>query len=190
MRAQWVFDGGRPCLDLVNTLRDRHGSGRELLVGPAELTEWLLLAGFLHRPARASQRDLQLARDLREAIDRVTLAVSAGERPALIDVRLINRVVATPAPVPELRIAPDGRPYRKIRPPAQPVAAALAGVAADAIAMVTTEPEVRVCAGTDCGLRFLDTSPQRNRQWCSMSRCGNRAKVRAHYARRNLAGTS
>ncbi|WP_211299708.1 CGNR zinc finger domain-containing protein, partial [Amycolatopsis lexingtonensis] len=25
--------------------------------------------------------------------------------------------------------------------------------------------------------------PRRNRQWCSMSRCGNRAKARAHYAR-------
>ncbi|MFF6787082.1 CGNR zinc finger domain-containing protein [Streptomyces sp. NPDC012510] len=34
-----------------------------------------------------------------------------------------------------------------------------------------------------CVLRFLDRSPAHNRRWCSMSRCGNRTKVRLHQAR-------
>ncbi|WP_258564638.1 CGNR zinc finger domain-containing protein [Streptomyces himalayensis] len=34
-----------------------------------------------------------------------------------------------------------------------------------------------------CALRFLDRSPAHNRRWCSMSRCGNRTKVRLHQAR-------
>ncbi|MEU0213180.1 CGNR zinc finger domain-containing protein, partial [Streptomyces canus] len=42
---------------------------------------------------------------------------------------------------------------------------------------------VRVCGADECALRFVDRSPARNRRWCSMSRCGNRTKVRLHQAR-------
>ncbi|MET9792764.1 CGNR zinc finger domain-containing protein [Streptomyces canus] len=42
---------------------------------------------------------------------------------------------------------------------------------------------VRVCRTDECALRFVDHSPARNRRWCSMSRCGNRRKVRLHQAR-------
>ncbi len=40
---------------------------------------------------------------------------------------------------------------------------------------------VRACPGAGCGWLFLD--PTGRRRWCSMTSCGNRAKVRAHAAR-------
>ncbi|WP_328508015.1 CGNR zinc finger domain-containing protein [Streptomyces sp. NBC_00391] len=49
---------------------------------------------------------------------------------------------------------------------------------------------VRVCGADRCALRFLDRSPARNRRWCSMSRCGNRTKVRLHQARTRESGRS
>ncbi|TDO49058.1 putative stress-induced transcription regulator [Kribbella sp. VKM Ac-2527] len=42
-------------------------------------------------------------------------------------------------------------------------------------------PHIRLCPGDSCGWLFLD--PRGRRRWCSMSTCGNRAKVRAHAAR-------
>lgn len=39
------------------------------------------------------------------------------------------------------------------------------------------------CADADCGWVFLDTSPRHNRRWCVASDCGNRNRVREHYAR-------
>ena len=42
---------------------------------------------------------------------------------------------------------------------------------------------VRECAADDCAIVFYDESRSNNRRWCSMQRCGNRAKVRAHRAR-------
>ncbi|MFT4234449.1 MAG: CGNR zinc finger domain-containing protein [Microbacterium sp.] len=39
------------------------------------------------------------------------------------------------------------------------------------------------CEDRDCGWVFLDTSRQHNRRWCSAADCGNRNRVRAHYAR-------
>ncbi|MEU6641210.1 ABATE domain-containing protein [Saccharomonospora sp. NPDC046836] len=178
---EWVFDGGRLCIDLVNTLRDRHAGGRELVTGPDALTRWLDLAGL--SGARAVDGDVSTARTLREVIDRVTRAVSVGRRPAADDVACLNTMAAA-LPPPALRIDDDGTPRRVTSVSPVPVAAALAVVAADAIDLVTGSPDMRVCAADDCGLRFVDVSPKRNRQWCSMARCGNRAKARAHYARR------
>ena len=40
---------------------------------------------------------------------------------------------------------------------------------------------VKACPGVDCGWVFLD--PSDRRRWCSMSSCGNRAKVRSYAER-------
>lgn len=42
---------------------------------------------------------------------------------------------------------------------------------------------IRSCAHDDCVLWFLDTSKGGRRRWCSMERCGNRAKASRHYRR-------
>lgn len=40
---------------------------------------------------------------------------------------------------------------------------------------------LKVCPA--CGKAFIDQSKTGSRRWCSMSRCGNRAKVAAHRTR-------
>jgi len=40
-----------------------------------------------------------------------------------------------------------------------------------------------LCGADNCALIYLDTSRPGNRRWCSMERCGNRAKVRGHRSR-------
>ncbi|MEY9214953.1 CGNR zinc finger domain-containing protein [Thermobifida halotolerans] len=42
---------------------------------------------------------------------------------------------------------------------------------------------IRRCANPACVLRFLDTSKNGTRRWCSMATCGNRAKAARHHAR-------
>jgi predicted RNA-binding Zn ribbon-like protein len=64
--------------------------------------------------------------------------------------------------------------------------AAIARSAAELIAEGASA-RLRVCSNPDCGLFFYDTSRTRRRRWCSMSRCGNRHKVRA-FSRRHSAG--
>ncbi|MFC2078451.1 CGNR zinc finger domain-containing protein [Candidatus Bipolaricaulota bacterium] len=43
---------------------------------------------------------------------------------------------------------------------------------------------VRECQGQDCRRLFLDTSRGRNRRWCDMGACGNRAKARRNYEKK------
>ena len=61
----------------------------------------------------------------------------------------------------------------------------LATIARDAIELFTGPyaDRVRECAGDNCALIFVDTSRPGSRRWCSMERCGNRHKVRAHRSR-------
>jgi predicted RNA-binding Zn ribbon-like protein len=64
----------------------------------------------------------------------------------------------------------------------------LAAVARSAAELIAegASARLRVCSNPDCGLFFYDTSRTRRRRWCSMSRCGNRHKVRA-FSRRQSA---
>jgi predicted RNA-binding Zn ribbon-like protein len=42
---------------------------------------------------------------------------------------------------------------------------------------------VRRCHGAGCGWLFLDRSRSHTRRWCSSDDCGNRERVRRHYAK-------
>jgi len=58
----------------------------------------------------------------------------------------------------------------------------------DAIDLLGLRPDrLRSCQHDDCTLWFLDTSKGGRRRWCSMERCGNRAKAKRHYARSTAA---
>lgn len=173
MTTDWVWDGGRPSLDLVNTFRDRKTGGREMLRTPADLAEWLGL------PEVSGVR-LRQAVELREAINDCVTAVIGGS--ALPAVDIINQWAARHRPA-TVRLRADAT--LETAPPADPVAAALADIAVDAVELLGGDDRagLRICGSADCGLRFVDRSQAGRRQWCSMARCGNRQKARAHRAR-------
>ncbi len=185
----WIWDGGRVCLDFVNTLRYRwRTTPEETLRNPGDLVLWLQQAGLLtpgiQDPGAAAV--LASGRRLRETVDRAVLAVADNRLPSSGDITMLNRSAAQ-APRPALQIAvTDGR----LEPAgtaniATDASAALALIAQDAVELLLSAEirRVRVCGADECALRFVDRSPARNRRWCSMSRCGNRTKVRLHQAR-------
>jgi predicted RNA-binding Zn ribbon-like protein len=183
MRQDWIWHGGRPSLNLINTRRERWSAEpRELLVAPADLAEWLAASGLVDGPPDVTAELLARARELREAVDRVL----RGDRLRAEDVALVDEWGRRAIPPPtRLRLDAAGRLHADVPPAADGAERALALVAADAVALVAAGAvaNVRVCAHERCGLRFLDRSPARNRQWCSMRRCGNRAKSSRHHAR-------
>lgn len=46
------------------------------------------------------------------------------------------------------------------------------------------------CHDVHCGWVYLDTSPRKDRRWCSSADCGNRNRARRHYAQRRNTTTS
>ena len=103
---------------------------------------------------------------------------AAGGAALLLSAAKANGIKVTP---PQLRRAI----YSSAAPiPGEQGLGAFARDARDVIGTGTLRDRVRECAGDNCQLIFLDTSRPGNRRWCSMERCGNRSKVRAHRARR------
>jgi predicted RNA-binding Zn ribbon-like protein len=190
----WYWLGGRPSLDLVNTLRERWRRRVETLVGPADLAGWLIEAGLVSGPVRVDARLLTEARDLREAIDACVRAAVEGRSPPRDAVTRIDRWLPEAGPRPALALAPDGLPRLGERAAVRAGAAraALADIALDAARMVGRAEErgrIRICASDTCSARFYDRSPAGRRRWCSMRACGNEAKARRHRARARRAPT-
>src|SRR5919205_4198351 len=76
----WYWLGGRPALDLVNTLRERWRRRVETLVTPEDLERWLVRAGVMAGDAEVAVTPdvLAQARALREAIDACVTALVEG----------------------------------------------------------------------------------------------------------------
>src|SRR5215210_3160186 len=89
--AWWYWLGGRPALDLVNTLRERWRRRVETLVTPGDLGVWL-------------------ARALREAIDVCVAAFVAGDPAPAGAVRAIDGLLVHAGTRPHLALDAGGRP--------------------------------------------------------------------------------
>jgi predicted RNA-binding Zn ribbon-like protein len=178
--TRWWFDSGSLALDFAYTgplgdAASRHPA--ETLVSPADLTAWL--AGRLPS-AGSGDRDLADARTLRGAIGRLALASSSGGPADPRDVDLLNLYAATPDIPP--RLTGGALQAGRTEPRA---AQALSTIARDAVALFAGNGRIRTCDAADCDIVYLDTSRAGTRRWCSMQRCGNRHKVRAHRERAN-----
>jgi predicted RNA-binding Zn ribbon-like protein len=173
--TRWWFDSGSVALDFAWV--GGFGEYPENLGTAAELGEWLG-ARFAAMDA-ASDRDLVDGRTLQGSLARLARAASAGQTAAAEDVDVVNLFAATPDIPPAL----GGGSRRAGRSNAR-VGQAFSAMAREAVAIFSPEgvERVRACAADDCELVFYDESRSNNRRWCSMQRCGNRAKVRAHRA--------
>lgn len=186
---RFLFGAGRLCLDFTRTVRERRGTTTEGLTLPADLARW---AQEAHLPVRLqgkrlTRADVGRARQLREAVYSVVRTRAAGEIPDADAIKRLNSHAAHAPPVPHL--LPDGTALKWAA--ADPLEAALALIARDAVDLVTSPliARVRECADPLCTSLFLDTSRPGKRRWCSAMPCANRQKVRAYRARRSASPT-
>jgi predicted RNA-binding Zn ribbon-like protein len=147
---------------------------------PADLDRWAAEV-IDARGTRATTRDLDVALELQSAVWNVANAIVDGRGVAKDDGDALNRIAAAPSLVP--RLTTGGARSWASR---QGAGAVLSTVARDAIDVFGGAMAARLkrCAGARCALLFVDTSRPGHRRWCSMDRCGNRAKVAAHRRRR------
>jgi predicted RNA-binding Zn ribbon-like protein len=174
---RWWFDSGSVALDFAYA--GGFGESRGNVTTPSELGLWLVerFPGVDTEPA---DRDLVDAGALQRAVATMSRNVSAGGVPAAADVDVVNLFAATPDIPPAL--AGGSRQAGRARARVGQTFSAMAREAIEVFGAENAE-RVRECAADDCHLIFFDESRSNNRRWCSMQRCGNRAKVRAHRSR-------
>lgn len=179
------LDLGSPALNLAATLAGRLRARFERLGSPADLDRWLADSG-LASERQATPRHLLAARRLREAIYDVVNSTVLGETPPRAAIAELNAWARRTPLAPQL-----GDGTVRLVGGGDPVQAALATVAQEAVRLVGGSPSrIRKCADATCSLFFIDHSHSARRRWCSMKRCGNRAKVGTYRSRRASSGTN
>ena len=177
---KWWFDSGALALDFAYTGPMPDQAVREYLPTVDDLAAWLD-PRFDEVDGAVSEGDLRDAHALRAAIARAATAASEDAAPAATDVDMINLYAAIPDIPPSL-----GGGSRQAGRTRARTGQALSVIAREAVQLFSPDERerIRVCAADDCEVVFYDESRSNNRRWCSMARCGNRAKVRDYRERR------
>jgi predicted RNA-binding Zn ribbon-like protein len=182
----WLFhfETGRLCLDFVATVGDRAHLAFDRWRTPNDLGRWCVEAGLLRHPPSFGMADLRAARALREVIYAMIRDVRAKRPLKRSDVERLNDWSKRPPLAPRLHVEGRAVSWQADRP----LEAVLAMVGRDAIELLSSPQidKLRECAGATCSVVFLDLSRPGARRWCSMERCGNRAK-KADFRKRHGA---
>jgi len=204
--SHFVFDGGTLALDLLNTWRFNADQPLDLLQSPEDLIIWLTAAGLPDgadcAELSSSPPNRRILLDealwLRRDILLIVQSLVAGELPPPYTVDALNRILTesgTSFRLDSLTIPPEGDQEERMEGQLvlnvhehissvlgvlQPIALSTARIVTEA-----NPTRIRQCASSNCMYWFLDTSKSGRRRWCSMSRCGNRAKVAKHYRQRS-----
>ncbi len=165
-------------IDFVNTLDVDAGS--EQLSDPAALVTWLSQHGLTDPAGTASDRDLEAAIRLREALRRTMIAHNGGE-----DDASSARELETVAQRGQLGIHFPAAGSMRLAPGAGGVDGALAALLIPVALAIQDQSwrRAKACRAPDCQWAFYDRSRNHSATWCDMAVCGNRTKVRAYRAR-------
>jgi predicted RNA-binding Zn ribbon-like protein len=174
--VRWWFHSGDIALDFAYTGSMGGRPEWERWHEPEDVQRWIEDRFGVRVSATAA--DLRRAKRLRDAIAGLVTDVSRGRSQGAELQAVVNRYAAQPDVAPQLGSGP----------PRPTVDQLLASVAREAVHMLSDHAyRIRECGADDCAVVYLDTSRSGNRRWCSMSRCGNRHKVRGQRARQALS---
>jgi predicted RNA-binding Zn ribbon-like protein len=185
------------CLDFANTLAWRGSDAQESLHDFAALLDWCLkeerisaqcgeeMRAWAREHPKEAEAIFRDAIELREHIFRIFNAVASTMPPDDCDLNALNLALSHAPARTDLDRTDDAFGWR-IKWSGISAMAILAPVLWSAGDLLTGPrlPRVRHCANERCLWLFLDDSKSGTRRWCSMSSCGNRAKVHRHYMRR------
>jgi predicted RNA-binding Zn ribbon-like protein len=124
------------------------------------------------------------AEALRAAVHELLRATAAGEAPSDRTLLALDRALRAGPTVARV-IRSGARVGLRDEVAARTPLALLAPLARAAVRLAAeVDPDrLRVCDAPTCGRWFVDTSKGGRRRWCSMTRCGNRAKAARHRRR-------
>jgi len=191
----FLFLGNHGCLDFINTSIVCAGEPVDLLAGFPNLMAWVKQAKLLaaedaqkleRRGTEESTgaRILEEARAFRKTLREMVERIAAGRPVPQAAVEVINEHLRYR--IGYSQVTGKGRHFEKaFRDASQDANRLLTVLAGQAADLLTTSDLalIKKCQNPACVLYFYDTTKNHARHWCSMSLCGNRSKVAAHYRR-------
>jgi predicted RNA-binding Zn ribbon-like protein len=181
------FISGCLALDFVNTVGNRMSSARDYFSSPRDALRWARLVGIHARTGDISRSDLAEIRGRRENLHALFAPCCCGLSPNTRALAHLNRDVAALSGSRALRRVAGGYRWTVTGSAAERLAYLIDADAADLLNSGRFRL-ISQCQDHSCGWLFLDRSKRKNRRWCSMADCGNRAKARRHYAHTRDSG--
>jgi predicted RNA-binding Zn ribbon-like protein len=195
-RDGFPFLGNYLALDFLNTCPVQNGEPVELLPDFDALLRWVQAADMLSsretaalrqrwRASAPAQHAVEAMRELRERLRKEVLAREDGGAVNRAILDEVNRLMAEHPMLTRLKASGKASITELWFDPRRPED--LFAPVAHSAAMLFSQVDwnrVRKCG--QCVLHFYDTSKKGTRRWCSMQLCGNRIKVAAYAARRQL----
>ncbi|BFU96938.1 MAG: hypothetical protein NTNFB02_36600 [Nitrospira sp.] len=191
---RFLFLGNHPCLDFINTQIVLEGQPVDLLNSFSDLIRWLAQAKLLTEDPKQIERQwaggtkgkrlLDQAQAFRAVLRKMVKRIASGKRVPQEAVEAINAQLQSRVAYPQV-ISHKGRFERVFRAESQDhrrLIGLLAETASDLLCTCDLAL-IKKCRNPACVLFFYDTTKNHARHWCSMSLCGNRSKVAAHYRR-------
>lgn len=172
--------GGRPCLDLVNTVSWRGDVTRveDHLTDGSDCLVWCQRAGVISEREAHDLEGLDVHAPLLALRETLTAHFVDVDLPRL---RPLQAAVSD-ALQHSMLVAFDDRVAWQVR--ALDGRAPARRIALDLLDQLTNPlGPVRLCGDPACGWAYVDTSRGHRRRWCSSEDCGNRDRVRRHAAR-------
>ncbi len=192
-KIRFLFVGNQACLDFINTDLVVNEQPTDLLCSLTDIISWVVEAGLateqegkrLEREnSRHGAETLKQVKAFRTTMREMVEGLAAGKAvpPAALDA--INERLRYRVGYPQISRRNDlfERRYELQDADRHRLLALLAEAASDLLC--TCDPAlIKKCQNRSCVLFFYDTTKNHARHWCSMSLCGNRSKVAAHYHR-------
>jgi len=189
----FLFVGNHPCLDFINTALVVDGAPRDLLATFSDVVDWTVQAnaltqaeadGFERPSGQQGTRMLEEVRTFRAVLRNMVERIAADKPLPQTAVQAINDALRTRIGYPQVtsRKGTFERRYQIQGTSAPQILGLLAEAAADLLTTCDLSL-IKKCQNPACVLFFYDTTKNHARHWCSMSLCGNRHKVAAHYRR-------
>ena len=191
----FLFVGNHACLDFINTSIVYEGEPVDLISTFPNLMAWVAQAKLL---SEEDARTLEGQGTQKTSRERILAEVRGFRKP----LREMVERMASGRPVPQAGVAAinehlrhrtgysqvtgKGRHFERVFREASQDGNRLLTVLAEQAVDLLTSCDFRLikkCHNPACVLYFYDTTKNHARHWCSMSLCGNRSKVAAHYRR-------
>jgi predicted RNA-binding Zn ribbon-like protein len=185
VRDEYLWIGGHPALDFVNTEIARDGEPVDLLDTPDALARWLAEARLVSsaRSVVVNHASFAAAKRTRAALREIAGALAGGHPPPRAAIARIGEELRRGRGALALNLE-AGR-FTVSFEPEHPIDPRFLLARAAAEFLAGADPRrIRRCEGTNCILFFYDATKSATRRWCSMAACGNRMKAALHYERK------
>jgi predicted RNA-binding Zn ribbon-like protein len=197
-KIPFLFVGNQRCLDFINTSFVVNGRPVDLLTTFSDLVTWLVQVELLSEEAgkkierqwskqEEGAATLEQARAFRATLREMVERIAADRPVPQAAMEAINGMLRYRIGYPQL-IRRNGKfeqGYLAGSQEANQLLGLLAEAAANLLCMCELSL-IKKCQNPLCVLFFYDTTKNHARHWCSMTLCGNRSKVAAHYRRHRM----